>query len=364
MGSNVDRAAVLRSRLHHHGLLGDRAPMANLDVAPLGLADVDHGGAAAALAVRVDLGDTTLADLVQDGRLVPTFGARAAGALARPADVPSVSHALLDPDPPPNADVALVDQLATAALPPLRDHGPMTKEQLGAAITPGTPPQAMRSCERCGRDHPDDGLVKRLAWSGRLRIEAGDRTTDRVAAAGRWRPARYRRIRDHQRVELVRRFLRLHGPATVDDLSAWAGIDDRHAAACWSLVADELEPVTTPHGSGWVHADDLDLLRDPPPAPRPRLIPGYDPLLQTRDRYSLVPDRARQRQIWRSTANPGIVIAHDEVIGTWRARTRRNRLDVRLQSFGPDLPVDELRPDALAVASARGLQDVTIAIPD
>ncbi len=364
MSTTVDRAAVVRSRMHHHGLLGRRAPRGDISVAPLGLPDVDHGGAAAALAVRADLGDTTLAELVEAGRVVPTYGARAAGALAAPDDVPYVSHALLDPDPPSDADAALVDELGRVALPPLREHGPMSKEQLGEAIAPDTPPRAMRSCERCGRDHPDDGLVRQLAWSGRLRIEAGDRITDRVAAAGRWRPVRYRRVRDDGRAELVRRFLRLHGPATVEDLAAWAGIEDTHAAACWSLVADELELVAAPHADGWVHAQDLDLLRDPPPSAGPRLVPGYDPLLQTRDRFSLVADRDRQREIWRATANPGVVITDDQVVGTWRARTRRDRLEVRLHSFGTTLPVAELEADAVAVAHARGLGDATVAVED
>ncbi len=362
MRVTVGRVAVLRFRLYHHGLLGERAPRGDLGVAPLGLPDVDHGGAAAALAVRADLGDETLADVVEEGRLVPTYGARAAGALARPDDLHYVSHALLRPDLRSDADAALVDRLATAALRALREHGPMTKEQLGEAIASDTPPEAMRSCERCGRDHPDDGLVKRLAWSGRLRIEHAERCTDRVAAAGRWRPARHRRVRDQQRVELVRRFLRLHGPATVEDLAAWAGIDDGYASACWSLVSDDLVAVSAPHGDGWVDRADLDLLRDPPPASSPRLVPGYDPLLQTRQRHSLVADRAQQRRIWRSTANPGVVIAHDEIAGTWRARTSGGRLDVRLRSFGAELPAQELEADASAVARARGLHGFAVSV--
>ncbi len=118
----------------------------------------------------------------------------------------------------------------------------------------------------------------------------------------------------------------------------------------------------TPHGDGWVHDRDVDLLRDPPPSDRPRLVPAYDPLLQTRDRFSLVADRDRQREIWRAMANPGVVIADDRIVGTWRARTRRDRLEVRLRSFGGKLPVAGLEPDAVAIAHARGLGDATVAV--
>lgn len=364
MSETIDRVAVLRSRLHHHGLLGDRASRGAAAVAALGLPDVDNGGAAASLAVRVNLEGATMADLVEAERIVPTYGARAAGALAAPENVPYVSHALHDPDPEPGSDHALIDKLAHAALVPLREQGPLSKEQLGEAIAQGTPSWAMRSCERCGRDHPDDGLIKRLAWSGRLRIEADGRTTDRVAAAGRWCPARYQRVPEEGRAELVRRFLRLHGPATVDDLAEWAGIEGAYALACWALISDELQPVAAPHGDGWVHSEDLELLRDPPPSSRPRLVPGYDPLLQTRNRSSLVADREQQREIWRSTANPGVVIVDDEIAGIWRARKRRDRLEVRTNSYGSELPLAQLEADASAIAGARGLRDATISVGD
>lgn len=86
---------------------------------------------------------------------------------------------------------------------------------------------------------------------------------------------------------------------------------------------------------------DLNLLKDPPPASTPRLVPGYDPLLQTRNRSSLVADRAHQRLIWRSTANPGVVIAHDEIVGTWRARKPFEVVRPHSRSGGP-APADAI----------------------
>lgn len=369
---SIDHRDVVAFRLDRQGLVTRRSTD-DLDQAiRLGLQDTAIGAAAQALAVRLDeVGPDPVQDLVDDGRLVATFGPRTASTLVRPDDEPLVAATLLDPDPSDDSVAALVDDLAQAALPPLRDQGPMTKEQVGEAIVPATPDHAMRSCVRCERDHPDDGLVKiaedgstttKLLWSNRIRLEPGDRTNDRVASAARWRPRPYRRVRAPQRVDLVRRFLALHEPATVDDLAGWAGIGATYARRCWDLVADDLVEVAMPHGPGWVLADDLDPLRAPPALAPPRLVPAYDPLLATRDRASLVPERDHQRAIWRPVANPGIVVADHQVVGTWRGRVRGKRFAVTVEPFTSGaVELDDLERDAHAIAVARGRSSVELA---
>lgn len=361
---SVDQHTILAVRLDRHGLLRREAPP-DLDAAiPLGLQDTAVGAASQALAVRLpDLGPSPVEHLVSDGRLVATFGPRAASTLVTPDDEELVAAALLDPDPPRGGDefAPLVDDLARSALPPLREHGPMTKAEIGEAIASEVPDQALRDCVRCERRHPDDGLVKMLLWSNRIRLEPTEASDSRVASAAHWRPRLYRRVRDGQRPELVRRFLWLHGPATADDLADWAGISTSYARRCWGLVEDEVEPVDTDRGRAWVMG--LNDLRDPPDPGPTRLVPADDPLLQSPDRASLVPERVHQRAVWRSVANPGVVVADHTVVGTWRGRTRGRRFDITISPFdGHAIALDEVEPDARRIALARGREAFDLAL--
>lgn len=360
------RDDIVAFRLHRHGL-DRRVPTIEPGlVFPLGLQDTAAGGVAQMLAVRADAVDAdTVPRLVAEGMVTPTWGPRLAATLVAPEHEELVAAALLDPDPPaatPQSFAGLADALARAALPVLRKQGPLTKAELGEALLSQTPPHARFDCARCGRVHPHDELVKMLVWTNRIRLDPGDRHGDRVAPAARWRPRRFRRIRDDQRAELVRRFLRLHGPATADDLAAWAGIDPSYAARSWRLVTDELVAVDAPHGAGWMLAADRGLLDDPPPPPAARLVPAYDPLLGTRNRDSLVAGRDRQQAIWRATANPGVVVAGPEVIGTWRGRTRGRRYEVTVTPFEPRPAIlDAVEADAHTIATARGCDAVSLA---
>lgn len=360
----LDPRTIMATRLARHGLLRRAAVSDLADAIPLGLQDNAIGAASQALAVRLpDLGPNPVEQLVADGRLVATFGPRTASTLVTPDDEVLVAAALLDPDPPDDGDefARLVDELAQAALPPLREHGPMTKEEVGKAIASAAPDHVLRDCVRCERRHPDDGLVKMLLWSNRIRLEPTEPSDSRVAPAARWRPRRFRRVRDHQRAELVRRFVWLHGPTTVDDLAVWAGISTSYARRCWGLVDDEMDEVETDRGRAWVLG--LDDLRDPPNPGPARLVPAYDPLLQSRDRATLVPRRDHQRAVWRSVANPGVVVADHAVVGTWRGRTRGRRFDVTISPFGDHaIPLDEAKPDARRIALARGRETFDLAL--
>jgi hypothetical protein len=96
--------------------------------------------------------------------------------------------------------------------------------------------------------------------------------------------------RDAALVELARRYLAGHGPASDRDLARWAGLPLRDARAGLEAIASELEEF--PGGSGGrsraassgdagVGAGLVDLARRPAAAelPPPRLLGPYDPLL-------------------------------------------------------------------------------------
>jgi hypothetical protein len=159
--------------------------------------------------------------------------------------------------------------------------------------------------------------------------------------------------------ELARRFLRAFAPATSKDMAWWANpqtspaarkSDESHAARLWSLVAEEVTPVERPDGStGFVLTGDLDRLSDPPQLNGVRLVPPYDPLLMARDRESLVAKQYHPR-LWRSTHNPGVVLASGRVVAAWSARKTGHRLAVTVERLGP--PLDRQTRDSIAAEAA------------
>jgi Winged helix DNA-binding domain len=79
--------------------------------------------------------------------------------------------------------------------------------------------------------------------------------------------------------------------------------------------------VRTPVGDAWILSEDGAVFRAEPGQPAPaRLLPSGDSffLLQGVDRELLVPDVARQRELWTPRVWPGAFLVDGEIAGTWR----------------------------------------------
>lgn len=123
------------------------------------------------------------------------------------------------------------------------------------------------------------------------------------------------------RRELARRHLHVCGPSTAESYAQWAGLRSRAAAAVFDELDEELVPVTTPTGDGWILAADEPSFRSDPDPPAPaRLLPSGDAywLCWGSDRELLVADADRRDQLWTSRVWPGAVMVDGEIVGTWR----------------------------------------------
>lgn len=54
----------------------------------------------------------------------------------------------------------------------------------------------------------------------------------------------------------------------------------------------------------------------------------------------LVPARASQKVVWRSSGNPGVVVVNAEPVATWRARKHAGRSGLVIEPFDPTAPLD------------------------
>jgi hypothetical protein len=172
---------------------------------------------------------------------------------------------------------------------------------------------------------------------------------------------------EEARAELVRRYLRCHGPSTPAQFAAWCGIG--RADARRSLSAESAGTLEIGKGA-YLLADDVDVLASAADGvsladPSVRLVPPRDPWLFDRDRSTLVPDDALRRRVW--TANPvdGLVLVDGEGVASWRAKKQAGgvmRIVVESSHALDPAVVDVVREEAEAIAALRLCRSVDVVI--
>ncbi len=128
------------------------------------------------------------------------------------------------------------------------------------------------------------------------------------------------------RVELLRRFVHVYGPATAMSFARWSGMPGALARAAMDTLAGELMPVETPLGEAWMLAEDEAVLRTTQvPAAPARLLPSGDPfyLAWGQDRALLLPDARRRAELWTTRVWPGAVLVSGAIAGVWRRSDNR-----------------------------------------
>ena len=82
---------------------------------------------------------------------------------------------------------------------------------------------------------------------------------------------------DQARIELARRFLGWHGPATSDQFARWAGVSREDATLTWKVLAPQLISVAMDGQVRHLLAQDEESLRRTEPITGVRLLPAGDP---------------------------------------------------------------------------------------
>nr|BFE76791.1 hypothetical protein GCM10020092_100920 [Actinoplanes digitatis] len=135
------------------------------------------------------------------------------------------------------------------------------------------------------------------------------------------------------------------------------------AAEIKKVWPGDLSEVRVDGRRAWLPASAVAGLAAAAPARGVRLLPAMDALLQARDRDLLVPERARQKEIWRLLGNPGVVLSDGEIAGVWRARMAgRKRVDLTVTPFGSmnAKARKAVEEESAVVARARGVADATV----
>ncbi|WP_234380211.1 winged helix DNA-binding domain-containing protein [Streptomyces sp. CMB-StM0423] len=221
-------------------------------------------------------------------------------------------------------------------------HGPLTRPELAERLARvGVQPDGQAPFH----------VIRRAALAGLVchgPLRAGEPT---YVALRDWLPppAGPQPAGDAAVRELVRRYLRGHGPAAPGDFAAWSGLPPGTARRVWPD-----EPGTDEPGTDEQTKDDQR--RDVPgkddsgPPPDVRLLPAYDDYwLGWRDRDAAIP-----RDFVRAVRPGGgqiraAVTVNGRAAGTW-TRLRKGTVQVSMFAEGPDRVAADVTAEAADVA--------------
>lgn len=193
--------------------------------------------------------------------------------------------------------------------------GPMTRDELGAAVTTRTKLRHLGPAFT----NRSDTFLKPLAWQGDMSFgppRAGRATFQRLDRNPRWTGVP---DLDEAGMHAVEAYFRAYGPATPDHVQHWLGDGlgaGRKRIQSWiAAFGDRLAAVDIDGDSAYVLREYLDDLAATPASTAVRLLPGYDQWVLgpgTADAHIVPPAR---RQLVSHQAN--IVIVGGVVSGTW-----------------------------------------------
>jgi hypothetical protein len=244
----------------------------------------------------------------------------------------------------------------------LADAEPRTKGQLSEALHDRLPTELEPWCDVCDVHHVPDQLL-RLAGTAGVYVYGwphGSRQT--LMASNIWLNGPLGGDVPEARLELARRFVHAYGPVSPRHLAAWTGMSATDARDRFASLGDELMDVRLDGAPTVVLAEDIDMLDDPPLAGGARLLPAGDPFLAQRDRATLLPDKARQRAVWRPVGSPGLVLMTGHPVATWRAQVAGGRLRVTVDPFGSlgDRKRTAIENAASLIAPFRGRDEIDL----
>ncbi|GAB3651272.1 winged helix DNA-binding domain-containing protein [Glycomyces tarimensis] len=329
----IDRHQVLRFRVHAQQLDRERGTTADTAVLDYGVQDTGPDGGGWALALRgVDPA------ALSDEDLILLWTVRGAPHLYRRSEAGQVAAAV-EPYSEADAGKRIYDAAKplkaagigiVAALDEVAGHmraavtGPTPKGELSGRLAGELPEPYLRFCRPCDAIHLFEQPFRLGALRAGLELRPGTA------------PPVLEPIRDfapageaESRFDLIRSYLRLLGPATPKQVSEFLDAPVKDVKAHWPEDAVEVDVDGEARS---ILSGDAESLRSAD-ASVTRLLGPYDLFLQARDRTTIVPDKARAKELWPVLGRPGAVLADGEVVGTWRPRKSGKRFSVAVRPW-------------------------------
>jgi hypothetical protein len=141
--------------------------------------------------------------------------------------------------------------------------------------------------------------------------------------------------RDEALVELTRRYLTSHGPATVKDMSWWSGLTMTDIRKALALLGGEAESEEVDGLSFWSVTSERP--RRLPAARGAHLLQTYDELVvgYTESRFHGETAAELARVAWSNPTFPsGVFLLNGRIGGHWRRTTEPTRIRAAIHTYG------------------------------
>jgi hypothetical protein len=333
VGSTVTRREVLGFRVRAQQLDRDAGTLDDTALLDIGVQDTGPDGGLWALAIRGV--ENPPAD-----DLATVWTLRGAPHLYRRADLAAVATAtapfseadagrrIFDAAKPFKAagipNLVALDAVADAMRSIVT--APMVKGEMSTRLTAVMDEPYLRFCVPCDAIHSHEQTFRLSALRAGLELQPGTSPPVLQPIPG-FAPA----TTVPDRLDVVRAYLRLLGPATPKHVAGYLDAPVKDVQAHWP---EDVADVDVEGERRWVLAADGDRL-DAEPPPATRLLGPFDLYLQGRDRALLVEDGAHAKDLWRILGRPGGVLADGEIVGTWRARKAGAAVTVSVELWEP-----------------------------
>jgi len=159
--------------------------------------------------------------------------------------------------------------------------------------------------------------------------------------------------------EVVRRWLRVYGPGSREELRLWWGVSAGRAQKALAALGDELVEVSVEGRLGFALSEDAEALERATPDRRARLLPGFDPhVVGFLPREGLVEPEFKARVSRTAGWISPVVLAGGKAVGVWKHTLRKGTMEIIVEPFGklPAARIRELSADAERLAGALGAE--------
>ncbi len=240
------------------------------------------------------------------------------------------------------------------------DGGGLTREELGVAVGRHAGPRAQELMASGWGT-----LLKPVAMEGGLVFGPNRGRNVAFVNPKEWIGPFEAAATEEAMSEVVRRWLRVYGPGSKEELALWWGVSLGRAQKSLVSLGDELVEVSIEGRPGVALAEDASALESATPDSRARLLAGFDPhVVGFFPREGLVEPEFKPRVSRTSGWISPVVLVRGEAVGVWKHELRKGTLKITVEPFAklPAARLRELGTDAERFAAALGAKpSVTLA---